>query len=101
MGSKGPRRYTSGMKSNAFLPRNRRLLVLCALSLALHGALLELAARRLPGPLAPPPAGAPLVMRLVDTAAAPHRRQESRHARAADKLAVTAPEPAPDRKSVV
>jgi hypothetical protein len=34
------------MKSNAFLPRNRRLLVLCALSLALHGALLERPARR-------------------------------------------------------
>lgn len=95
MGSKGPRRYTSGMKSNAFLPRNRRLLVLCALSLALHGALLELAARRLPGPLAPPPTGAPLVMRLVDTAAAPHRRQGSRPAQAADKLADAAPEPAP------
>jgi hypothetical protein len=56
------------MKSNAFLSRNRRLLVLCALSVALHGALLELAAHRGPGPLAPMAPPAPLALRLVDAA---------------------------------
>jgi len=95
MGREGPRRYTSGMRSNDFLSRNRRLLVLCALSLALHGALLELAARRMPGPLAPPPTGAPLVLRLVDKAAAPQRPQESRPAQAPDSRAHAARERAP------
>ena len=95
MGREGPRRYTSGMKSNAFLSRNRRLLALCALSLAVHGALLELAARRMPGPLAPPPTGTPLVLHLVDTAEAPQRPRESRPVQAADSLAGAAPEPAP------
>jgi hypothetical protein len=54
------------MKSTAFLSRNRRLLAVCAMSIALHGALLELAAQRRPGPLAPSMAPAPLALRLVD-----------------------------------
>lgn len=72
MGGGGARRYTSGMKSTAFLSRNRRLLVLCAVSVALHGALLELAAHRKPGPLGPAMAPAPLALRLMD--AAPYAR---------------------------
>ena len=95
MGRAGPRRYTSGMESNAFLSRNRPLLVLCALSLALHGALLELAARRLPGPLAAPAAGAPLVLRLAGTGVASNRPPAGRPAQAADSLAEAAPEPVP------
>jgi hypothetical protein len=72
------------MKSNAFLSRNRRLLVLCALSVALHGALLELAAHRGPGPLAPMGPPAPLALRLVDMAprtriaAVPEEREPER-----------------------
>ncbi len=95
MGSAGPRRYTSGMKSNAFLSRNRRLLVLCALSLTLHGALLELAARRLPGPLVAPATGAPLALRLVGTAVAPQHPQESRPAQATERRADAAHRAAP------
>lgn len=54
------------MMANAFLSRHRRLLALGALSMALHGALLELAARRAPGPPGPPATPLPLSVRLVD-----------------------------------
>jgi hypothetical protein len=75
------------MKSTAFLSRNRRFLVLCAVSVALHGALLELAAHRRPGPLAP--AMAPLALRLVDVA--PHARGSA--------AAQHETEPAPERQT--
>ncbi|CAH0311424.1 hypothetical protein SRABI118_04807 [Massilia sp. Bi118] len=94
MGGGGARRYTSGMKSTAFLSRNRRLLVLCAVSVALHGALLELAAHRKPGPLAPAMAPAPLALRLVDvvpqahgSAAAAQREPEPEPGRQATRSA--------------
>jgi hypothetical protein len=61
------------MNLNAFLSRNRRLLLLCAVSVALHGALLELAARRFPGPSArmPAPMRAPLALRLAQVSPLP------------------------------
>jgi hypothetical protein len=59
------------MNLNAFLSRNRRLLLLCAVSVALHGALLELAARRLPGPSARMPMHAPLALRLAQVSPLP------------------------------
>ncbi|MFC5546907.1 DUF3108 domain-containing protein [Massilia aerilata] len=78
------------MKSTAFLSRNRRLLVLCAVSVALHGALLELAAQRQPGPLAPPMAPAPLALRLVGLAP---------HAHGSAAATQRAPEPEPGQQA--